>query len=259
MSGALLLPVTDRLVAPEPGPDRLDHVEDFERWDEVFCGARDTINKVVDLINDLAGTVGNPLPCLPLPRLPDGTLGDYLVKPLAGDYGRIRANANACEIADRAMRVWSSNFAILAAGATPLHWDGAAKAAYVGKVAGFALLARGVGAVVAQGAIVFDAIALGSEAIAVEVERLVVALGKVLYRLAKTIAKRFSGLLGLAQLGYDVLKDGFGVITDVVDDIELAVRLITECRELIERAKAWVAVQQERLGVLLGELARPAG
>ncbi len=250
MSGALLHQVTDRLVAPDPGPDRLDHVDDFERWDEELCGARDTINVVIDKINDLAGAVGNPMPCLPLPRLPAGSLGDYLITPLAGDYGRIRANADACAIADDAMRAWSDNFALLAAGVTPLRWDGAAKAAFVGQVSVYAVVVRAVGVVVARGAVLFDAIAHACEAIAVEVERVVVALAKVLYRLAKKIAKRFAGLLGLADLAIELLKDGLSTVTDVVDDIVLAIRLIEECAELVELVEAWVRIQQERLASL---------
>ena len=70
--------------------------QDWIVWDALFTRARDGINL-------LAG-IADRVPGADVPRLPEGSLADLVVKPLCGDWDRIRANGEACRTLGHGLR-----------------------------------------------------------------------------------------------------------------------------------------------------------
>ena len=74
---ALQLPVTDlALVEPALGEETLHHDADFVAWDDAFDAVRDTVNFGIRQLNHVGAG---------LPLLPEESLEELLVQPLAGD------------------------------------------------------------------------------------------------------------------------------------------------------------------------------
>jgi hypothetical protein len=94
-----------------------------------------------------------------------------------------------------------------------------------------------VGQLVEAGSIVYDAIALTSENIAVHVERALVKLGERLTKTAARLSSKFSGPIAIALLVKEVAEHGLGIVQSYIDD----------CFELVEEIRAWAEVQAERL------------
>ncbi|MBJ7529510.1 MAG: hypothetical protein JHD04_08325 [Nocardioides sp.] len=210
MSGPVLLDPV--LLAPEEGDPQRRHDATFESWDTAFSAMRDTINLGVRALNGVGAG---------LPELPGGSLEELVVLPLSGDYTAIRQNATACVT------------------------TGSAWAACAARIEGLALAGRAVGA-----ALVLEEVADVSERLGVEVEHLVVELGKAMARLVRALLSRASGPAGWAALAAEVAMKGLDAITDLVDDVRLVVDLVQRLLELKETVPVWARHVGDRLALL---------
>lgn len=240
---ALHLPVTDlALVEPALGEETLHHDADFVAWDDAFDAVRDTVNFGIRQLNHVGAG---------LPLLPEESLEELLVQPLAGDCAQIRQNADAARIAARAFGHWSGQVGLLSVQVAPI-WGGEAGVALAGSVGGYAIAAGGADLLLAGGAAALELLATFSERIAVTVERALVRLGQVLRRLAVRVAEKLAGLAGAVKLLVDVVSDGLGALTDIIDDIRLVLDLVEEVRSLFDEVRTFVSDIEGRLRPLLG-------
>lgn len=240
---ALQLPVTDlALVEPALGEETLHHDADFVAWDDAFDAVRDTVNFGIRQLNHVGAG---------LPLLPEESLEELLVQPLAGDCAQIRQNAHAARIAARAFGHWSGQVGLLSVQVAPI-WGGEAGVALAGSVGGYAIAAGGADLLLAGGAAALELLATFSERIAITVERALVRLGQVLRRLAVRVAEKLAGLAGAVKLLVDVVSDGLGALTDIIDDIRLVLDLVEEVRSLFDEVRTFVSDIEGRLRPLLG-------
>lgn len=227
----------DVLVDPEPGSETLNHNGAFEGAAATWETARDTINWGIDLINKAGVGVD---------RLSEKSLRDFIVYPLSANYAQIQANASACQIVDSAMAQWGTNFSELS-GKVLLGLEGKAGLALVAQLNLYGVVMSLVGQGIGQGSVVFTQIATMSEKIAVEVEDVLVILGKKLAKLSSKIASRFVPGLGWALLAIDIARTKGAVIQDILDDIEQCRTIIEDCFALVEEIQAWAETQADRL------------
>ena len=225
------------LDAPAKGEAQLAHDTTFTAWDGAFTSMRDVVNQGIDALNQVGAG---------LPRLPEESLETVLILPLTGDYAAIRRNANACGDVRDALHTWGDNILRISLGVGP-GWSGQAAAAYLLRVNAFGLAARAIGETVGLGATVFDGIARVSERIGIQVERLVVELGKTLARLGRRLLSKVAGPAGWAAFAGELLLKGLDAVTDIVDDVRRVLELIEALRDLRDVVTAWVAEQRERL------------
>lgn len=202
------------------------HDPTFVAWDRSLSALRDTANVGIRALNQVGAS---------LEELPEGSLEEVLVLPLTGDPSAIRGNAAACHDAETALAAWSGQLVHLSV-EVAATWRGCAATAFLVRLDATAVAGAALAALVGQGARVFDAIAELSEHLALEVERLVVALGEALRRLAARLVTQVAGPLGWAVL---------------VDDVRRVSSLIAELHELQELTRDWVGEQRARLEVLL--------
>lgn len=225
------------LTDPEPGSETLNHNNAFDAASATWDSARDTINWGIDLINKCG--VG-------VPRLSELSLRDYIVFPLSANYAQIQANASACQIVDGAMQQWGGNFSQLS-GKVFLALEGQASLGLVAQLnlyhAVMALVGKGIG----EGSVVFTQIATMSERIAVEVEDVLVILGKKLAKLSSKVASRFVPGLGWVLLAVDIARTKGAIIQDILDDIEEVRTIIDDCFALVDEIQAWAETQADRL------------
>ena len=226
-----------RLEAPERGEAQLRHDATFTAWDDAFSTMRDVVNCGIDALHQVG--VG-------LPRLPEGSLEELLILPLTGDHGAIRQNAAACHDVRDALGTWGDNVLRLGLAADPA-WGGRAAAAYLLRVQGLGVAARAVGEVVGRGSIVLDEVARVSERLGIEVERLVVELGKTLVRVARRILAKVGGPVGWGIFALEVATKGLDAVMDIVDDVRRVLELVEVLRDLHDSVTAWVVRQRERL------------
>ncbi|PWN04808.1 hypothetical protein DJ010_04155 [Nocardioides silvaticus] len=242
------------LPAPALGGHTRPHDAGFEALDAALGRIRDIANLGIEALNQ-AG--------LGLRKLPEGSLEELLVLPLTGDYRRIRQNALATGQVRDALGTYADNATLLSLAASP-RWDGEAAAAFLLRVNGHALAARGFGFLVAETAPLFDLVADGSERLAIEVEELVMELVEVGGRLVRKLLSRVAGPVGWATWAAELALKGFDAVTDIIEDIERVLRIVDRLLELKGEVTAWVEEQRERLSLLLElvDLARrelPAG
>lgn len=225
---------------PRVGDRELHHDETFTTWDRVFSGVRDGINLAIDHLNHVGAG---------LPRLPDGSLEDLLVVPLTGDYRLIRQNGNACAVVQDAMSDWAANIGWLAHESVA-RWHGASGLAFAAHLEAYDLVVRAAGRLIGLGRQVFDGVADVSERLGVQAERIIVALGRLLRRLAIRIAEKLAGAGGWAKLALDLVTKGLRTVTDILDDIRLVVELIDAAVEVRDAIREWAEVQRARLEIL---------
>lgn len=226
------------LVPPGPGHGRLRHDRTFRTWDAAFSECRDVINHGIDLLNHAGAG---------LRRLPEGSLEELLVVPLAGDYEQISRNAEACAHTRRALDTWAHNIAGLSLAMVP-RWDGRAAAAFFAEMSVTTLAVAAVGEVVGAGTRVFDEIALMSERLGVEVERVIVALGRLLAHVAARLVEKLEGA-GAAVFAAELAIKGLGCVRDLVRDVELVLELVDEAVHLRDAVADWADEQRRRLQV----------
>lgn len=234
-------PLPVDLSAPVGGGPELAHDPTFAAWDRQLSALRDTINLGIRVLNQAGAG---------LRELPGGSLEDLLVVPLAGDCTVIRANAVACHQVEDALAGYAAGCTALSL-AVALRWRSRAAAAYLLRLEVHALAARGLGAMVGEGAVAFDEIADFCEALAVRVEGLVVELGETMARLVRRLLARVAGPAGWAALGAELALKGLDAVTDIVDDVRRVLALVDTLLELQESVGAWAEEQRDRLDLLL--------
>lgn len=227
------------LVDPPPGEARLRHDATFGAWDRSLSALRDVVNTGIRALNEVGAG---------LPLLPEGSLEELLVLPLAGDYGAIRQNAHACHQVADALGTWAGNLTRVSVAVDP-RWEGLAGLAFLVRLQARALAARGVAEVVRRGSALFDEVADVSERLGVRVEELVVELGKALARLARRLLAKVGGPAGWASFAAELALRGLDAVTDIVDDVRRVLGLVDEVRDLHRSVRDWAALQQERLAV----------
>ncbi|WP_183100894.1 hypothetical protein [Nocardioides pelophilus] len=254
--GGLLDATPLDLAPPALGGHTRDRDDGFEALDGALCRIRDTVNLGIDALNQ-AG--------LGLRKLPEGSLEELLVMPLTGDYRRIRQNALATAQVRDALRTYSENAVLLSVAAEP-RWGGRAAAAFLLRVNGHALAARGLGMLVAEAAPLFDLVAEQSERLAIEVEELVMELLERGERVVRKLLSRVSGPTGWATWAAELAIKGFDAITDIIEDVERILWIIDRLLDMKGEVLGWVEEQRERLSILLDlvalarrELADPGG
>ena len=229
---SLLLPFAEPDLAPPGlGEPLLNHVEEFEEFDGAFDIVRDTVNLGIRQLNHLPGC--------DLPTLPEESLEELLVLPFSGDYRRIRQSAEACETLARGFHGWAGQVRRLSLAVVPT-WEGDAARACAGRLALWSTAADAAGAVIADGAVVFEGLATFVERIAVQVEGLLVQLAHALERLAKRIATKLAGVSGAVSMAIDVACHGLDVVTDLIDDVQLVLGLIDQVRGIVEEVRSFV-------------------
>ncbi|CAB4706062.1 unannotated protein [freshwater metagenome] len=228
------------LAVPELGERERADDATFAAWDAVFTTARDTVNHGVRALNGLG---------LDLPELPPGTLHELAVEPLVGDCEVIRQSADACHRVGDALAALAESTAAVAA-VTAVRWSGLAGSACAARLGVDALALRAAGVVVEQGSWVFDEIADVCERLALSVQRAIVALGRAIERLARTVLTRVLGPAGWAALAAEVALRGLDVVSDIVDDVRLVVSLVEELLTLRESVADWAGAQRDRLDLL---------
>jgi hypothetical protein len=229
------------LTAPGLGGHTRRHDAGFEALDATLCRIRDTVNLGIEALNQ-AG--------LGLRKLPEGSLEELLVVPLTGDYRRIRQNAAATGQVRDALGTYADNAHLLSVAVSP-RWDGQAAAAFLLRVNGHALAARGLGLLVAEAAPLFDLVADGSERLAIEVEELVMELVERGERVVRKLLSRVAGPVGWATWAAELAIKGFDAVTDIIEDIERVLWIIDRLLEMKGEVVAWVEEQRERLSILL--------
>jgi len=228
------------LPVPDGGDHTLRHDPDFVAFDRGLSAIRDTVNLGIDVLNSVGAG---------LRRLPDGSLEELLVRPLTGDYVRIRQNAAATHHVRDALSTYGDNVVRLSLAVDP-RWGGAAAAAYLARLQLQAAAARGVGDLVARGAVVLDEIADFSERLAVQVEDLVMELVERGRRLVTKVTTRLVGP-GWVALAAEIALTGLDAVTDIVEDVRRVLEIVDTLCDLREEVTAWVAEQRQRLEVLL--------
>lgn len=230
------------LTAPSVGEAPLHVPKDWETWDSLFQEVRDGINIIAGAADRIPG--------VDLPRLPEGSLARLVVSPLTGNWDVIRSRGEACRTVGSGLDAMARNL-----GAVPLdlapHWSGLTFVSFLGHHAAYAVALEAASRVVAQGTVVFEAMALVSQQLGEAAVRLLTRLGRLLVRVVRKLARRLAPWLGWVSTAKDLLTDGLGPILDIVEDIIELVDLVNGLLDLVATARAWVEDQVARLRVLL--------
>ncbi|WP_205473866.1 hypothetical protein [Nocardioides sp. SYSU D00038] len=229
-----------RFAVPPRGEPVLVHDATFAAWDRSFSAMRDLVNLGVDALNEVGAG---------LPRLPGGSLEELLVLPLTGDYGAIAQNATACRDVADALGEWAGDVGRVGA-AVAVGWLGRAGLACALRLEALAVGSVALAGLVRAGACVLDDVAVTSERLGREVERLVVELGEALARCVRRLLTRVSGPLGWGVLAAEVALEGLSAVTDLVDDVRRVVSLVDALLDLRDTVAEWAGEQAERLRVL---------
>lgn len=228
-----------QLEPPAEGEGELKHNKTWKKTSSGYDSTRDGINDAVDFINGLG------VPGVELPRLPEKSLEDYIVYPLAGNYKLLGANANACDSLDLAFTQWAENFGRLALQA-PHAIQGETSLKLVAHLSLYGVVMKSVGEAIGVGSEVFGSIATMSETISVAVEN---ALVKMATKLTKLVTKLSSKLSPLGWLWFakELAEKGFAAVTDIYDDIMACKEIIQACFGLVEEIEAWAQVMSDSL------------
>jgi hypothetical protein len=227
------------LDSPEEGEEQLRHNKAWKVTSEGYDDTRDAINTGIDFINGLNA------PGVHLPRLPEKSLEDYIVYPLAGNYKLLGANADACERVSDQFLQWAANFGRLSL-KTQVCMTGSTADAFTAHLGLYGVVMAAVGEGVSQGKRVFDVISRMSERIAVAVENALVKMATKLSKLAAKLSSKLSPL-GWLVFAAEVLEKGMGAVTDIYDDIMECKAIIDACFGLVDTIKAWAQVMRDSL------------
>ncbi|GAB3018094.1 hypothetical protein GCM10011376_01180 [Nocardioides flavus (ex Wang et al. 2016)] len=227
---------------PAEGEPQLKHNQAWETTSDGYDATRDAINAGIDFINGLGA------PGVDLPRLPEKSLEDYIVYPLAGNYRLLGTNADSCLNAATAFRDWSLNFGRLAL-KTQYCLTGSTADSFTAHVGLYGVVMRAVGEAVGQGASVFQAISMTSEKIAVAVENALVKMATKLSKLAAKLSSKLSPI-GWLVFAKEVVEKGFGAVSDIYDDIMDCKQIIEACFDLVDTIEAWARAMRDSLAVM---------
>lgn len=225
---------------PERGDAVLRHDPEFVALDRGLSTLRDTINFGIDALNHVGAG---------LRKLPEGSLEELLVMPLVGDYLTIRQNAAALKQVRDALATYSGNVARLSLAVDP-RWGGEAATAYLARLNIHALVALGAGELLEEGDVVFEAIALHSEKLAIETEELIVELCERGGRLATKLLARVCGPAGAVVFAADFALKGFDAVTDIIDDIQRVIEIVDWLVSIQTDVQGWVDEQRERVAAV---------
>ncbi|MGL5824366.1 MAG: hypothetical protein ACRCYU_05945 [Nocardioides sp.] len=235
-----LVDIQEILRPPSVAAAELVLPHDWVLWDTLFMRMRDGIALLM--------SIADRLPGVDLPRLPGGSLTDIVVKPLCGDWDRIRANGEACRTLGRGMDGLTANLVAL-----PIElesrWSGAAATGFAVHHAEYAVAVAAVARVVEQGRLVFDGIGELSRRVGEAAIGLLTRLGLLLARVARKVASRLAPYVGWLATVKDVLVDGVGPIVDIVADIREAVDLVHALLDLVQRIRGWLIAARADLSV----------
>ncbi len=232
MTGFLdLVDVGSFLVPPEVGSATPRVPREWDQWDHLYEVARDGANLLLSMVDKLPG--------VDVPRLPEGTLADLVVKPLCGDWDRIAAHGDAAASWARAMRGVALNTSVVPL-ALGERWDGRAALACTLRHESYAV-ALAAAAELSRGAdLLFGQLGKMSLRIGERVIELMTRLGRLLIRLGRKIAKRLAPYVGWALTAVDFVKDGLGPILDIIDDLREAVSLVQDLLALVDLMRDWI-------------------
>lgn len=246
-----LVDVAGLLVPPEVGSMTPQVPKEWEAWDHLYEVARDGANLLLSVVDKLPG--------IDVPRLPEGTLADLVVKPLSGDWDRIAAHGDAAASWARGMRGVGANLAVVPAGLGPL-WEGEAAAAFTWRHEGLAAATALAGELSRAAQLLFEQLGRMSLRLGERVIVLLTRLGRVLIRLAKKVGQRLAPYVGWVLTAKDVLTDGLGPILDIIEDLCEVVDLVRDLIDLVALIHEWVGEIKAGLHTLLefGDLLRAA-
>jgi hypothetical protein len=228
------------LKPPAVGRATLMVPRDWAVWDELFMRVRDGINMLLGLADHVPG--------LDVPRLPDGSLADIVVKPLCGDWDRIRANGEACHILGRGMEGFAGNLLVLPVQLAP-HWSGQTAVSFAAHHSGYALAVEAIARLVSRGHLVFEAVGQMSQRVGETAIRLLTRLGLLLARVVRKIATRLAPYVGWLATAKELLVDGVQPILDIVADIRETVELVHCLMDLVHQVRAWLTEAREDLSI----------
>lgn len=226
------------LTDPEPGDSTVQHNKTFEEYNKIFGDVVHDINKFIGLLQHVGATF--------LEKIPWDDLYKELVMPLAGDYSKIKQNANACTTLGTGMKAWGGNVNRIELGAAKF-WEGEAGNAFGVHLAAYTLIMDGIGEAMRLGNIIFEGIGDLSEKLGVVVEDAIVKAAKLIAKVAKKVVEKVSGWFGWASLVYDIATDGFKYFEDLYNDVMDCIHLIQNCFALKEHVEEWAQAEQERL------------
>ncbi len=230
--------VGPKLSPPDEGEKTRQHNQEWEAIAEGFDVLRDTINSGISKINSVG--------VVTIASLTEKSLDEYVVYPLSGNYLKIQGNASACGKVDEAMTVWSTNFRDIA-GKSVAAMGGDVGLSLMAHLELYHLVTRAVGELIGLGSTVFDTIASFSETIAVAVENALVTMAKILKRVSTRIATRILGMFGWALFVKDLIEKGSAAVTDIVDDVTMAIDIIHACFELKDSIEEWAEEKAAQL------------
>lgn len=237
-----LVDVPALLVPPEVGASVPRVPKEWDSWNHLYEVARDGANLLLSVIDKLPG--------VDVPRLPEGTLADLVVKPLSGDWDRIAAHGDAAARWARGMRGVAANLAVVPAGLGS-RWEGEAAAAFAGRHLCFAA-ALGLAGELSHGAqFLFEGLGRMSLRLGERVIVLLTRLGRLLIRLARKVGQRLAPYVGWVLTLKDVLADGLGPILDIIDDLREVVGLVRDLIDLVALVHDWLAEVKAGLHTLL--------
>lgn len=243
MSAAFdLLDPTAYLSEPAEGESGLKHNESFTEFAEIYSDVVGQINKFIGYLRQGGADFLHPIPW--------EDLYQELVVPLAGDYGKIGQNGDACSKLADGMHAWAGNVDRLRQGADAT-WDGAAAEAFGSQMLQYTLVMDGVAEAIRLGKLVFKGVASISEKLGVLVEDAIVKAAELIWKVSKKVASKIAGWFGWASLIYEVLENGFEYFSDLVDDITTAVSLIENCFSLMTHVEEWAQAEKERFQAFL--------
>lgn len=229
--------VNDDLSKPKDGKAELSHDDRFDAAADAWDMARDTINWFVDLLHGHG---------VNLPKLDERSLREYVVYPLAANYEKIRANADACGKFSKGMNTWAANFRNVG-GDLDAALEGQTAMAITVQLDMYSVVMQAVGGVVEAGSAVYLAIGTMSETIAVEVEKVLGIMGERLIKVASRLSSKLGGPVGLALFIADFAKNGMAAVTDIWNDVVECKKMIDGCFELVDEIKEWAETQSDRL------------
>ncbi len=230
------------LSEPAMGEAALKHNESFTKFNDVYKDVVGDINKFIRLLRDVGATF--------LHEIPWEDLYAELVVPLAGDYGKIGQNGDACSKLASGMHAWAGNVDRLRSGADDV-WDGRAAEAFGSQMVQYTLVMDGVAEAMRLGNLVFKGVGRISEKLGVLVEDVIVKGAELIWKVSKKVAAKVSGWFGWASLVYDMATDGFEYFRDLYEDIQTCVNLIQNCFNLKDSVEAWAEAERARFEAFL--------
>ncbi len=235
-----LIDLREVLQPPAVGSATLVVPKDWAVWDALFIKVRDGINVLLGVADQVPGLV--------VPRLPEGNLAHLVIKPLCGDWDRIRANGEACRTLAKGMEGLAGNLLVL-----PLqlstHWSGHTAISFAAHHAGYALAVEGVARLVSRGQLVFEAVGQMSQRVGETAIRLLTRLGLLLARVVRKIATRLAPYVGWLATAKELLVDGVKPILDIVADLRETVDLVHSLLDLVHHVRAWLAEARQDLSI----------